>query len=146
MMNTNRAKGTCLCGSVKVSVELDKDTFDACHCQMCRKWGGGPALTVDGGKNISFSGEAFIATYSSSAWAERGFCKNCGTHLFYRLKNSDYCNFPLGLLDGTDHLKFHTQIFIDLKPKCYEFANQTENLTETEVLAKFGQPPTLASE
>ena len=24
----------------------------------------------------------------SSAWAERGFCKNCGSHLFYRLKEN----------------------------------------------------------
>ena len=135
------SRGACLCGAVTVAVELNKTDFDACHCGMCRKWGGGPALTVDGGKNISFTGKEFITTYSSSAWAERGFCKNCGTHLFYRLKNSDYCNLPLGLLDQVDHFKFHLQIFIDSKPGNYEFANQTETMTEAQVLAKFAPPP-----
>lgn len=142
MGNTIKTTGTCLCGSVNVSVELDKTTFDACHCSMCRRWGGGPALTIDGGKNISFTGKEFITVYNSSDWAERGFCKNCGTHLFYRLKNSDYCNFPLGLLKDTEHFKFHMQIFIDNKPQNYEFANQTETMTEAQVIAKFGPPPT----
>src|SRR4051794_39009432 len=44
--SANNKTGTCLCGSVSVSVKLEKCAFDACHCGMCRKWGGGPALTV----------------------------------------------------------------------------------------------------
>lgn len=137
----NKKQGACLCGSVGVLIELDGHNFDACHCNMCRKWSGGPALTIDGGKNVSFTGEEFIATYSSSAWAERGFCKGCGTHLFYRLKDSNYCNFSFGLFEDTDDFKFHMQIFIDSKPSCYEFANQTEKMTEAEVLAKFAPSP-----
>ena len=108
---------------------------------MCRRWGGGPALTVDAKKGITFGGEEFIATYTSSPWAERGFCTCCGTHLFYRLQNSEYCNIPLGLLDTTDNFTFRTQIFIDRKPDCYSFANQTATMTEADVIAKFGPPP-----
>lgn len=141
MSLANEVTGKCLCGSVTVSFEVNKSTFDACHCGMCRKWSGGPALTIDGGKNISFKGEEFISVYNSSAWAERGFCKLCGTHLFYRLKDSNYCNFPLGLIDGADKFKFQMQIFIDSKPQCYEFLNKTETMTEAEVIAKFGPQP-----
>ena len=39
-------------------------------------------------------------------------------------------------MDGTG-FEFKEQIFIDRKPSYYEFANQTENLTEAEVFAKF---------
>lgn len=137
MENSKNATGKCLCGSVIVSFPLDKETFDACHCGMCRKWGGGPALTVDGGPNITFKGKEFITTYNSSEWAERGFCKQCGTHLFYRLKESGFYNFPLGLLDNASQLKFHTQIFVDMKPENYSFANKTEQMTQAEVFAKY---------
>ena len=137
MKDLKHTKGSCLCGAVSVSFDREKDTFGACHCGMCRKWGGGPALTVDASANVQFSGEEFISTYSSSEWAERGFCKRCGTHLFYRLKQSGFHNFPLGLLEGTDHFQFHQQIFVDRKPEAYSFADKTEQMTEAEVYAKY---------
>ena len=138
MEKSKIATGTCLCRAVTISFPLQKDTFDACHCGVCRKWSGGPALTVDGGSNVTFGGQEFITTFSSSDWAERGFCKRCGTHLFYRLKQSGFHNFPMGLIENTNHLKFHTQIFIDMKPENYAFANKTEQMTQTEVFAKYG--------
>lgn len=137
METSKMATGTCLCGAVTVSFPVGKETFDACHCGMCRKWGGGPALTVDSAGAATFQGEEFIATYSSSDWAERGFCKRCGTHLFYRLKETGFCNFSLGLLQGNESFKFHLQVFIDKKPENYSFANQTEKMTEAEVFAKY---------
>ncbi len=136
----NQKNGKCLCGAVSVTVDIEDNSFSACHCGMCRRWGGGPALTVDGNKNLKFKGEEFIGTYQSSEWAERGFCKRCGTHLFYRLKDASFCNLPLGLLENTDHFKFQTQIFIDSKPSCYEFANKTETMTEAQVIAQFAPP------
>lgn len=134
-MPTRKINGKCLCGSVKVSVETEEKVFDACHCGMCCKWGGGPALTVDGG---SFSGEEFISIYKSSEWAERGFCKKCGTNLFYRLVDSDFINCSLGLFDDVSSFKFGKQIFVDHKPTSYEFSNKTKMMTEAEVLAEFG--------
>ena len=131
------AKGKCLCGSVTVSFPLEEDVFDACHCGMCRKWAGSPALMVNAGKGISFTGEANVVRYQSSDWAERGFCRNCGTHLFYHLKPTGMYNVPLGMLENVDHLKFHLQIFIDRKPGHYAFSNETEMMTEAEVFARF---------
>ena len=137
MEKSKTANGSCLCGAVTLSFNLGKEIFDACHCGMCRKWGGGPALTVEAGTNLSFKGQEFITTYSSSDWAERGFCKQCGTHLFYRLKETGMSNVPLGVVNNTDHFKFHVQIFTDMKPGNYSFADQTENMTEAEVIAKY---------
>lgn len=136
MSNPKQTTGECLCGAVHVQLTLPDDTFGSCHCGMCRKWSGTSALAITG-TDVSFKGEENISVYSSSDWAERGFCKTCGTHLFYRLKSGDFINFPLGLLNDIDDLKFTYQIFTDRKPKCYDFSNQTSMMTEKEVFAKF---------
>ncbi|MEK7358697.1 MAG: GFA family protein [Bdellovibrionota bacterium] len=134
---SKKQTGRCMCGSVTVEFDLEKEVFDACHCGMCRKWGGGPALTVDGGTDVRFKGEENISVYDSSEWAQRGFCKKCGTHLFYRLKETGFRNLPLGLLDGNENFKFHLEIFIDKKPEGYSFSEPTTKMTEEQVFAKY---------
>lgn len=134
---TKTLNGACLCEKVKISFETSKDYFDACHCSMCRKWSGGPALTVEAGQNVKIQGEENVTVFKSSQWAERAFCNGCGTHLFYRLQESKFTNVPLGILDQAKDLNFHLQIYIDSKPHNYEFANKTEVMTEAQVIAKF---------
>jgi hypothetical protein len=104
---------------------------------MCRKWGGGPFLAVDCGKEVSFDGEDAIAVYPSSDWAERGFCKHCGSHLFYRLRESRQYMMPVGLFDEIDTPVFDHQVFIDTKPGWYDFANATKSMTGEEVFAMY---------
>ena len=96
--------------------------------------------TVESSGNIQFKGEENITVFSSSDWAERGFCKKCGTNLFYRLKDKslNFCNFNLGTIDNHEDFEFTTQIYIDAKPENYSFLNRTKNMTEKEVLEAFG--------
>ncbi|MCB0415353.1 MAG: GFA family protein [Bdellovibrionales bacterium] len=133
-----KVNGSCLCQSVKFSFEIKDKHFDACHCSMCRKWGGGPSLTVESIGSIEFEGKENITTYQSSEWAERGFCNICGSHLFYRLKQHDFCNFNLGVIDDHEEFEFKSQIYIDSKPNNYSFSNKTKEMTEKEVLKAFG--------
>src|SRR5690625_3920515 len=87
-MDTEKTvEGECLCGSVRVTAQPKTNQFGACHCGICSQWGGGPLLAVECEDRVSFEGDSHIGIYASSEWAERGFCKQCGTHLFYRLKN-----------------------------------------------------------
>ncbi len=131
--------GKCLCGAVGVSAPSASDKLEACHCSMCQNWGGGPLLALDCKSDVIFSGEDKIRTFSSSAWAERGFCAECGTHLFYRLKESGQYIIPAGLFGLKEGLTFETQIFIDHKPAFYDFANKTRMMTGEEVFAAFTQ-------
>lgn len=130
-------KGKCLCGSVTMTMDLEKTDYDVCHCGMCRKYTGGPLFSIDAGENVTFKGEEFITTYDSSEWAQRGFCKKCGSHIFYRLKKSGFMNFSLGFLEQTDAFHFHMQIFVDHKPAHYEFANETKMMTQEQVFAQY---------
>lgn len=137
MAETNQATGRCLCGAVQVTANKMGESVGACHCGTCRKWGGGPLLAVDCGTDVSFQGDENITVYSSSEWAERGFCKTCGTHLFYRLKDNQQYIMAAGLFGDDATLVFDHQVFIDEKPAFYDFANKTENMTGAELFAKY---------
>lgn len=130
---------TCLCGVVTITVAAADDHIGACHCQMCQKWAGGPLMTIDCGTDVTINDTALVSTFSSSDWAERGFCKQCGSHLFYHLKPTGQYIMPAGLFDGNEHREFDHQIFIEQKPSYYSFANQTKNMTGEEVFAQFEQ-------
>lgn len=101
-----KAYGKCLCGSVTLEVEYDNSEIAACHCSMCRNWAGGPMLAIECGDSLKVSDEASVERYSSSDWADRGFCKKCGTHLFYHLKPANQYHLPIGLLQINDNVNF----------------------------------------
>ncbi len=140
MSETFAGKGSCLCGAVRMEAASASHHFDACHCSMCRKWGGGPLMAVGCGSDVQIKGEENVGRFSSSEWAERGFCKQCGTHLFYHLKGNDYYVLPLGLFDNARDMQFHEQVFIEEKPGFYDFANHTGKLTGEELFARFAPP------
>ncbi|MGF1512651.1 MAG: GFA family protein [Elainellaceae cyanobacterium] len=137
MTSSNPTKASCLCGSVELIAASKVHKVDACHCDMCRKWGGGPLLAVECGSEVEISGMENVTAYDSSDWAERGFCSKCGTHLFYRFKSENNYVLPAGLFDEQDGFTLEEQIFIDRKPSYYEFANATHNMTEAEVFEKY---------
>lgn len=137
MSGTTGTKGGCLCGAVLFTVENIAANAGACHCAMCRKWGGGPFMGVDCGTEVSFEGTENISVFSSSEWAERGFCVKCGSHLFYRIKGKNRHIMPVGLFGADVHFIFTHQVFIDEKPAFYQFANETDDMTGKECFAKF---------
>lgn len=137
MSDTRVGRGRCLCGKVKVTASTMSNQIGACHCKMCRIWTGGPLLAIDCGSNVSFEGQEQIGVFNSSDWAERGFCKNCGTHLFYRLKDSNQYIMPVGIFEDNEKFVFDHQIFIDEKPEYYCFSDKTHKMTGAEFFAKY---------
>lgn len=131
------ASGHCLCGAVRVSIRVNRQNVAACHCRMCRTWGGGPLLALETVSEAHIEGEENVTVYTSSDIAERGFCRRCGTHLFYRLKADSHYAIPAGLVDGGEAWTFDTQVFIDEKPDWYAFANSTRDLTGRDVIEAY---------
>jgi hypothetical protein len=128
-------KGHCLCGAVSFTSPEAKD-IGVCHCGFCRRWSGGPMLAVHCGRDVQFHGSDHIGVYASSEWAERAFCKRCGTHLYYKLLPTGEYFVPAGAFDTND-FQMASQIYIDRKPGYYAFANQTPVLTEQQVIEKY---------
>lgn len=137
MTNAENHCARCLCGAVRLKTGPFNGDMAACHCSMCRTWGGGPLMVVDCGNDVEIDGTEHVAVYDSSKWAERGFCKRCGTHLFYRLKGNQQHQVPIGLFDDSPNVHFGLQVFIDEKPTYYTFADETPTMTGAEVFAKF---------
>lgn len=140
MPEQNELSASCLCGAVRMTAKGCNRSLGACHCNMCRKWGGGPLLAVDCGTEVQWIGEECISVFDSSDWADRGFCSKCGSHLFYRLKGNKQYIVPIGLLDDGTSVVFDHQVFIDEKPDYYAFANKTRDMTGAEVFAKYAPP------
>lgn len=134
--------GSCLCGAVKYEVKSDISEAGACHCGMCRKWSGGVYIGIRiEAEGISFEGAENITVFSSSEWAERGFCKTCGSSLYYRVTapgpyHGNY-HIGMGTVDDASGLTVSQEIFTDLKPKGYAFAGDLDGMTEAEVMAMF---------
>ena len=129
-------KGACLCGAITIQANTNGQV-EVCHCSMCRRWGGGPLLAIHCGTEVTIEGSDHIQAFDSSEWGQRGFCKQCGTHLFYKLKSTGEYIMSAGLFQEETAFALKEQIFIDKKPSYYEFANQTPTMTEAEVFQKF---------
>ena len=134
------ATGKCLCGAVTFTAEEVDPHVHACHCSICRGWTGGPMLSGSVG-SIEFQGEDKIKLYASSEWAERGFCSECGTSLFYHLKDPSMYIVSMGTFDDVEQFQMSGEIYIDEKPSGYDFAGDHPRQTGEEFLASMGQPP-----
>ncbi len=133
-----RLAGGCLCGAVRFSATPHNRDVGACHCSMCRRWTAGPFLVLVC-DDMRIADASQLQAYRSSDWAERCFCKTCGTPLYYRLIAKDLYFVSAEAFDSPDGFVLKTQGFIDEKPPYYTFANATSDLTGAEVFAAFSQ-------
>jgi hypothetical protein len=129
--------GRCLCGAVTVTATAVDPHVHACHCAMCRRWNGGPAMASNCGTTVEIAGAENVTAYRSSAWAERAFCKTCGTNLFYRVVESDELIVNVGIFDDQSGLELAGEIFVDEQPGWYGFAGERNRMTGAEVFAMF---------
>ena len=135
--------GSCLCGAVTYTITSEVKETGACHCAMCRKWSGGVFMSVAVPKDgMKITGEDQIGLYPSSPWAERAFCKSCGSSLFYRVTAEGpmqgEAHVGFGTLSDVSSIPFTGELFIDLKPEAYSFAGEgRQQMTEAEVIALF---------
>lgn len=113
-------KGSCLCGSVRFqSVGPWRDVV-YCHCSQCRKSSGHywAATNVPQAALVITSDDG-LTWFQSSDFAERGFCANCGSSLFYRRHAEDKIAISAGCLDGPTDLGEIRHIYVKDKGSYY---------------------------
>jgi len=113
--------GSCLCGEVSFSIsELDRDVV-VCHCQQCRKQTGHVvAATRVSDKALKTTGEQHIHWYAASESAKRGFCRHCGSLLFWKSNDSEHTSVMAGSLDSPTGLETVAHIFTEFKGDYYK--------------------------
>lgn len=135
-------KGSCLCGAVSLEAKPHQEEVAVCHCGMCRHWAGGPFVSFQANEE-EISAEGPVKTFASSGWAERAFCGECGSALWYRLTNAGPMTgtsyVAAGLFDEAGKLPMAHEIYIDRKPEGYSFAGDHPRMTEAEVTAMIQQ-------
>ncbi len=135
--------GGCLCGTTRFHLTAKPESYGACHCRMCRKFSGGIELGVQVPPgDLVWDKDETVSVYKSSDWAERGFCKICGSSLFWRLTAEGpmhgMLSLSAGALDSLDGLEMTTEVYIEQKPAGHAFAGEHQRMTEKELLASMG--------
>ncbi len=128
------ATGKCFCGAVRYTAKLENRNVSACHCGMCRQWSAGPMFAIFS-STMDIADKSSLGVYRSSEWAERVFCKKCGTPLYNYLLGKDFYEISAETLDDKSGLVLDTEIFVDDKPGYYVFANDTKKMTGAEIIA-----------
>ena len=132
-------KGQCMCGAVTVTATPAHDTLGVCHCDMCRRWTSAGLLGFVARPGYAALGP--VKTFSSSEWAERAFCSDCGSALWYRVtatgKHHGETHMSAGLFEDAAGGRLTHEVFIDRKPQGYAFAGETEQMTEAQIMAMF---------
>jgi hypothetical protein len=115
------ATGSCLCGAVRFEVAGELRHVVNCHCRQCRKWSGHyVAATAAWQKDFALDDPgAALKWYRSSPSARRGFCRKCGTSLFWQRDGADTISIMAGALEGDTGLRTRAQIYIDDKGDYY---------------------------
>ncbi len=135
MGNQEISTGSCLCGDVSYKVVGPLRAVIACHCSQCQKSSGHYfAATAAATEDFELTKDEGLKWYKSSDSAERGFCKNCGSSLFWRMEGRDAISILAGTLDATvTGLKMDAHIFVADKKDYYTLGDglpQHDTFTE----------------
>lgn len=92
-------RGQCLCGATRLRVQTAVRVAHECHCTQCRRWSGHiwAYLTV---RRAALTVEGPVAWYRHSAKAQRGFCADCGSSLFWAKDGSASIDISAGALEA----------------------------------------------
>lgn len=108
-------RGGCLCGAVRYRVSGELRPVIGCHCTQCRKTSGHfVAATEACNDALHISDEqSALAWYRSSTFARRGFCRQCGSSLFWRRDAAAVTSIMVGTLEAPTGLSIAMHIFTD---------------------------------
>ena len=113
--------GSCLCGAVTYRVDGPLREVVFCHCGQCRRQTGlYYASTNAADKDMTVTGGENITWYQSSDKGRRGFCKSCGSALFWKYEGTDQTSIQAGTLDLPTNLTPGYHIFCADKGDFYE--------------------------
>jgi len=112
--------GSCLCGAVRFRTRGKLRDVIACHCSQCRKQTGlYYAATNVPISDIELEGEENITWFRASDFARRGFCRTCGSALFWQADKEDYLSVLAGSFDQPTGLRVGKHIFCADKADFY---------------------------
>lgn len=112
--------GGCHCGEVRYEVRGKLHDAKLCHCNLCRKLHGHVSSYASVEKDaLHLIREEGLRWYRLSDQSDRGFCKECGSSLFWRPVRSQAIAISPGTLDGATGISTSLQMFCKDKGDYY---------------------------
>jgi len=109
---TQTITGGCMCGGVRYAVDGPLRQVIACHCVQCRRASGHfVAATATRKKYFSFTKQDGLAWYTAVPGYRRGFCKECGSSLFFEEVGKERISIAAGSLDEQQGLHIAAHIY-----------------------------------
>ncbi|KAJ03821.1 GFA family protein [Sulfitobacter mediterraneus] len=136
MDEVQHLSGQCLCGAVQITATASNPILRACHCDMCRQHTSGMFVSISADPD-SISVEGPAKSFRSSEWAERGFCPECGSTLWYGTVHDGVKNLSAGLFKGAADAPMKLEFFTDNCPQGYALAGTHKKLSTQETIALF---------
>jgi len=104
--------GGCLCGAVRYEITGPIRGVVNCHCSMCQRLHGSFGAHSKAPKAaIAVTEGRGLAWYATSERARRGFCRLCGSNLFWGPVDQDATGIVAGCLDQPTGLTTIGHIF-----------------------------------
>ena len=117
---SERKVGSCGCGAVRFKTSASLREVIYCHCSQCRKQSGHfYAATNVSEAELELEGTASITWYRSSDVARRGYCRICGSALFWKHDGLDTISVMAGAFDTPSGLAGGSHIFVSDKGDYY---------------------------
>ncbi len=132
--------GLCLCGAVQFTgTPVEGRGIHVCHCGQCRRWASGPFMAIRFSSGVTLTKDDGLDWYASSDRGERGFCRHCGSTLFWREPGEarDWA-VSVGTLAEGHGQEIVEHIWIDDKPDFYDFADDAPRKTAAQCLGEEG--------
>jgi len=117
--------GGCLCGKIQYAIDGSIGSIMHCHCSKCRKFHG----NFGAYSSIRFA-SLILLKQRSLKWYQsitdetpnvyRGFCKECGSSLFWHPRNQDRIAVAAGSLDDPINLETIGHVWISQIAEYYQ--------------------------
>jgi hypothetical protein len=118
-------EGSCLCRVVRFTAKGPLRGVVYCHCSQCRKQTGHFfAATNVADSAIAIIGAENLTWYAASDEAKRGFCRLCGSVMFWKHNELDEISVLAGAFDTPSGLRGEVHIFVGDKGDYYEIQDE----------------------
>lgn len=122
--HTPITKGGCFCGNVRYEIVGALRGVVNCHCKQCIKLNGHfGAHSKAPRSNINITHDKDLAWFKISEESSRGFCRNCGSGLFWANAKQDALGIIAGSLESPVELHTIAHIFVKDKPAFYDITD-----------------------
>ena len=116
--------GGCLCGRVRFEARGPLRGVVYCHCSQCRRQTGHHYAATDvADDSLTVEGSEHLTWYAASDFARRGFCRHCGSALFWKNDSLAQTSIMAGSFDQPSGLTATSHIFVADKGDYYEIGD-----------------------